>query len=102
MAQTRTYAKPNQPTIVVINSYEQFVATVEALKVLYPNITKTVAQTSGTHLFTDIVMTKDTNGQTLSDIYGKDVATDIVSAMIRHIAYGYYLTRPVLVVGSQQ
>jgi len=96
----RTYAKSNQPNFVVIDCYEQFVATVDALRALYPTITKTVAQTSGQHLFTDIVMTKDTNGSTLTDIYGKQVATDIVSAMLRHIAYGYYLTRPVLVVGE--
>ena len=98
--QTRTYAKPNQPTTVVINNYEQFVAVVDALRKLYPNVTKTVAITAGKQLFLDIIMTKDTNQQTLSDIYGKDVATDLVSAMLRHIAYGYYLTRPVLIVGA--
>jgi translation elongation factor EF-Ts len=97
---TRTYAKPASNKLVEIDSYEDFIATVEALRALYPTITKTVAQTSGQQLFTDIVMTKDLNGQTLTDIYGKQVATDIVSAMIRHIAYGYYLSRPVLVVGA--
>jgi hypothetical protein len=96
----RTYAKPASNQLKTITSYEEFVATVDALTKLYPTITKTVAQTSGQHLFTDIVMTKDANQQTLTDIYGKQVATDIVSAMIRHIAYGYYLSRPVLVVGE--
>ena len=98
---TRTYAKPASNQLVTINSYDEFVATVDALRALYPTITKTVAQTSGQHLFTDIVMTKDVNGQTLTDIYGKQVATDIVSAMIRHIAYGYYLSRPVLTIGAE-
>jgi len=82
----------------VIKTYEEFTATVDALAKLYPTLTKTVCISHGKSIFTDIAMTKDVAGQTLTDIYGKQVATDIIGALIRHKAYGYYLARPVLEV----
>jgi len=88
----------NNNSLVVIPDYETFTRTVDALAKLYPTLTKANCIANGTSIFTDIVMTKDVNGNTLNDIYGKAVATDLVSALIRHTAYGYYLSRPVLVV----
>ena len=88
----------NNTNLTIIPNMDAFEATVLALKALYPTITKTVAITSGQAIFTDIIMTKDHNGQTLTDIYGKQVATDLVGALVRYIAYGYFLSRPVLIV----
>ncbi len=81
-----------------IPDMETFISTVEALKALYPHLTRELCITHGQTIFTDIVKTPDVNGHTLTDTYGKQVATDLVSALIRSIAYGYYLSRPELIV----
>ena len=81
-----------------IPDMETFIKTVEALKALYPHLTRELCITHGQTIFTDIVKTPDTNGRTLTDIYGKRVATDLVSALVRSVAYGYYLRRPELIV----
>jgi hypothetical protein len=94
------YNNPNQPSITVVADYATFIATVDALIKLYPTITKTVAIANSQAIFTDVIKTPDAHGATLTDLYGKQVATDIVGAMIRRIAYGYYLSRPVLVVAK--
>lgn len=80
---------------------DTFVSTVKAIKALYPHLTKADCVANGQTIFTDIIKTPDAQGQTLTDIYGKQVATDLVSALVRHTAYGYYLSRPVLVVGDK-
>ena len=90
--------RPTYTSAVTIRDYAHFTATVDALGKLYPKLSAANCIASSRQIFTDIAVTRDENGRTLTDIYGKQVASDIIGALIRHTAYGFYLSRPVLVV----